>query len=510
MGSLVFQYISPISGRMTLKIVFFILLLIGSIELKHLFTRVKNPLVSTREILACQSKDILSCSIVKINLHALTGTYLTLPHKSTVTFLDKPGEDSFTFHDKKGTEAIFIRKQSEVLGHVNYWDGRNFMLEPCNNFPGCHVWIEGDVKKWVDEPTNHISRAQFDFAPRRNIYSLIQKGKDDSTTEITYSVMVYYTPQVKKRRPDILKYVEMVIGETNQGYINSKIPIKVKLHCIEETTFQENPNIHKMLAIFSAYKPLDELRNSADAAVLLVEKKGPTAGVAYGNSFWSGRTISVSQMDNALWYYTFGHEIGHNIGADHDNTINEYYPYGHGKLITGTNSRTIMAYPASGFPRRVNWWSNPDVKYQGKPTGTNKRNNARLWREHRFALAAIGDESQACRTIEPSKSGVITSPNYPSNYDNNMDKTYSIQVAAGKKIRIMIDEFKLEDKDSSGRCYDYVRITKGDQDLITPNKICGTLHIGRWLTFNSNKINIIFHSDRSVTNKGFKITWEAV
>ncbi len=34
-------------------------------------------------------------------------------------------------------------------------------------------------------------------------------------------------------------------------------------------------------------------------------------------------------------YYSFGHEIGHNIGADHNPEVarNKVYPYGYGHLI---------------------------------------------------------------------------------------------------------------------------------------------------------------------------------
>jgi len=494
---------------MTPKIVILSLLLIGSIEARHLFTKVKNPPVSTKEIPVCQSKNILSCNVVKINLGAITETSLTLPRKSTVTFINQPGENSFTFHDKKGTEAIFNRKQSKLLGNVNYWDGRDFTLEPCHNFPGCHVWIEHDVKKWVDGPTQHIRGAQFDVAPRRDISSLIQKGRDDSTTVVTYSVMVYYTPQFKIIRPDVSQYVEWVIDETNEGYNNSKLPIKIQLHCIEETTFQEDPNIYNMLAIFGKYKPLDELRKSADVAVLLVTEAN-SCGVAPGiGTFWNGNTISVVEDGCGLGYYTFGHEIGHNIGAHHANTVNRKYPHGQGKLIAGTRARTIMGYRTDANPQRINFWSNPDVMYEGKPTGTKREDNARVWRENRFALAAIGDESQACGTTE---SGVILSPNYPSNYDNNMDKTYSVQVAAGKKIRLIFNEFQLEDPDRRGYCaYDYISIENGDGTKLW-HRLCGTFNFGSdaRLDSKSNKVNIIFHSDRSVNGKGFKITWKAV
>ena len=46
---------------------------------------------------------------------------------------------------------------------------------------------------------------------------------------------VYYTPKVKKKVPNLPTMVDSVIGKTNQGYINSKIPIRIRLHCLEQT-----------------------------------------------------------------------------------------------------------------------------------------------------------------------------------------------------------------------------------------------------------------------------------
>ena len=52
-----------------------------------------------------------------------------------------------------------------------------------------------------------------------------------------------------------------------------------------------------------------------------------------------------NSKDCAIAYYTFGHEMAHIMGADHDrpNTPAPFYPEGTGELILGTNVRTIMA-----------------------------------------------------------------------------------------------------------------------------------------------------------------------
>ena len=45
----------------------------------------------------------------------------------------------------------------------------------------------------------------------------------DTTTIVTYTVKVYYTPQFEAHTSDIKGFVDQVVQETNQGYINSKV-----------------------------------------------------------------------------------------------------------------------------------------------------------------------------------------------------------------------------------------------------------------------------------------------
>merc|ERR1712002_1363346 len=372
-----------------------------------LFTFVSDPEVSTDKIAPCHSEDILSCTVVQINFSALDEQSLSLPGDCTVTFVDSPQEDSFYFESEDGTEATFTRgKSNNLIGNVLYSDGRDFTLEPCKAFKGCHVWMEEDETHWVDEesvPETDEERKNAKVKNRQATSALIQQGRDDSTTVVTYSVMFYYTPEFASITDDIPLFVSQVIAETNQGYINSGIPVRVRSHCIAAATLHDHPNAYTMIDQFSVYKPIVEMRNSADAAALLV-KDFDSCGIGKTDSFKSGNTVTVTKKGCALGYFSFGHEIGHNYGCMHDakQGSNPYYSYGLGKHISGPGVRTIMAYNAPGFARRVNWWSNPNVKFEGAPTGTSGENNARVLREHRFAFAAIGDERNTCGTTNPT------------------------------------------------------------------------------------------------------------
>ena len=63
-----------------------------------------------------------------------------------------------------------------------------------------------------------------------------------------------------------------MLAVVNQGYINSHVPLRVELHCIEAANLQDIANSGEMLDRFIMYKgTVEKLRQTADAAMLLVD-----------------------------------------------------------------------------------------------------------------------------------------------------------------------------------------------------------------------------------------------
>jgi len=83
--------------------------------------------------------------------------------------------------------------------------------------------------------------------------------------------------------------------------------------------------------------------------------------------------FSLVSQNCATGYYSFGHETGHNMGAQHDRATagssTAMYSYSYGYQAPDASFRTIMAYNCSSGCSRVNQWSNPDVYYNNQPTG---------------------------------------------------------------------------------------------------------------------------------------------
>ena len=61
----------------------------------------------------------------------------------------------------------------------------------------------------------------------------------DTTTVATYSLMIYFVPKVAAGTASIQDFVNHQMAKLNQGYINSKIPVRAKLHCLQKIVMNE-------------------------------------------------------------------------------------------------------------------------------------------------------------------------------------------------------------------------------------------------------------------------------
>ena len=367
--------------------------------------------IQTRGNLACCDKHSISCNPFRLDTSVLGDQDLHLsPLNTTLSFEGMVDGNSNSFH--YGNEHVdFILtlnpKNNGVYGHASLDDGNSYVIEYCGN--GIHALKHLDVSKLEQG----VGEDYVDEGPKNKTFLLSEVDYKDSRSIKTYSVKFYYTPQFAATTSDIETFIEQVIQETNQGYINSRVSLRVKAFCSEKSKLNDNSNSAALLTAFKNMKgSTGALRGSADVAVLLTgQTMGNVCGRAYLDTIASGATVSVCAKQCALGYYSFGHEIGHNIGLGHNNEVyqNPYFRDGHGHLIAqgsaNTGARTILAYYANGHGPRVNYYSNPSVNHPitRTPTGVNGlSNNARIMNMMSNALSMIGDEKSSCSDSFPS------------------------------------------------------------------------------------------------------------
>lgn len=203
-----------------------------------------------------------------------------------------------------------------------------------------------------------------------------------SASAPTIDVLVVYTTEAKNAdggTSQIVAKINLAIAESNQAYANSQVVQRLRLvHASELVGYTEDPDFGTNLSVMrntsdGVIDGVHTLRNQygADMVAMIV------AGTQYCGLGYLMQTVSTSFEDRAFTvtsrvcatgYYSFAHELGHNMGCHHDraNASVGAYPYSYGYRTSNGAWRTIMAY-APGT--RIQYFSNPNVSYSGFPLG---------------------------------------------------------------------------------------------------------------------------------------------
>ena len=119
----------------------------------------------------------------------------------------------------------------------------------------------------------------------------------------------------------------------------------------------------------------------ADLVSIIINGSGTPVGVPFTagighlpGSAAGSKNAAFSAFLHTVGSGTFVHEVGHNLGSQHDKATNAsggVFPYSHGNHFTGNDGkdyRTVMAYSKNG-ETRVLKFSGPNVLHQGVATG---------------------------------------------------------------------------------------------------------------------------------------------
>lgn len=112
-----------------------------------------------------------------------------------------------------------------------------------------------------------------------------------------------------------------------------------------------------------------------------------------------------------------------------------------------------------------------------------------------------------CRIVMRAPSGSFQSPNYPSNYPDNANCEYSIEVASGSRVKLHIDDMSLEHHSTCG--FDAFHIYDGTS--VSSKKLavlCGINHNAKEFVSSGRYMLIKFKSDGSVSAKGYRVSYK--
>lgn len=106
------------------------------------------------------------------------------------------------------------------------------------------------------------------------------------------------------------------------------------------------------------------------------------------------------------------------------------------------------------------------------------------------------------------RTGWITSPEFPSDYYDNTECIWVLKLLPGTRAKVTFKSFRTE------LTYDYVEIRDGEKDysvpFLTPTGGLSGDKSSQSFTASGSVMWIKFHSDNSVSEKGFNLTYEAV
>ncbi|WP_422507546.1 zinc-dependent metalloprotease [Stenotrophomonas sp. GZD-301] len=294
-------------------------------------------------------------------------------------------------------QIILVRAGDTVTGTIRR-DGQLYRLRPISD--GRHVLVEVDESRMpADHPADY-NRLPTVAMP---VNEQIGIAAASSGTPATIRVLVVATNgAVAAYGGNMQSLVQLAVAESNQGYVNSNVGITLQLAGYETTTYTESSSFSTDLARFRQTSDgyMDSIHTSrnntrADVAVLVINNAS-SCGLASGIGSTASTAFAAVHWDCATGYYSFAHEIGHLQSARHDiatDSSTSPYAYGHGyryEPATGTGWRTIMAYNCTRSCPRLNFWSNPNINYNGIPMGiAASADNQRVLVNTKAAVAAF-------------------------------------------------------------------------------------------------------------------------
>jgi hypothetical protein len=212
----------------------------------------------------------------------------------------------------------------------------------------------------------------------------------DSASQV--DVMVLWTPAATAAAGGttaMRSLVDLAVANTNQAYANSGVTQRIRLvHAAEISHTESSPNtdLTRLTGTSDGYlDSVHSLRNTYGADVVTLVG-GTYAGSGYCGLGYLMNYVSTGFATNAFnivdrscaaGNLSYAHEVGHNMGLHHDPAnagSTAAYSYAFGYPDPGGAFRTVMSY--GGAPR-VRHFSNPNVSYNGRVTGTSTQNNAR-------------------------------------------------------------------------------------------------------------------------------------
>jgi hypothetical protein len=300
-------------------------------------------------------------------------------HLSRVARDDKKGVQSWvgTFDGSPGSVLVLSKARGVITGYGNY---QNRTLEILPSRGGQHLMFEVDGESLPQADVIQTNAA----AAAAELSTSSDYGTGGSTLAVSgavvHDVLILYTAASASKwgQATLESMVQSAVQAANQAYQNSQAGVTLNVVGLQQSSITEGSGMAATVDRLKTNSTVRSMRDSlaADMVVLIAEN---TDYCGYA-TLWYSYTSTSSNWDayaavqsSCLSSQTLAHEVGHLQQLDHNRenkTGLAAYEYSYGyRLCTTGGFRDIMSYPCSMSVTRINNFSNPNVAYNGYPTG---------------------------------------------------------------------------------------------------------------------------------------------
>jgi hypothetical protein len=190
--------------------------------------------------------------------------------------------------------------------------------------------------------------------------------------ETVFDVLMAYTNLARQAMGGTnatIAQCQLAIDVANGAYDDSQVTARMRLVHTMEVDFNEPGDQCDWLDWLDSQPAVTAARNTYRADfVNMLTSTGSGCGRCNANE---SRAYTVARWDRAVNTWTLAHEIGHNIGCQHnreDAGCTGIYTYSYGWHFLGDTSAhwgTVMSYKGT----RISHFSHPGISFDGQPTG---------------------------------------------------------------------------------------------------------------------------------------------
>ncbi len=298
----------------------------------------------------------------------------------------------------KGAEVLMTVRDG-WMGGLIHTDEHNWEIRPdaeygtvlleldTTAFPECSGGFEPPADAREDSHAlSRLSRQPSSFEPPPG--SSDGNAADNDETVIM-DLLALYTPAARQAlggTAQIEAHAEAAIANANQSFENSRVNAQFRIAGIEQIRYGESDSCGTDLGWVRNSSTVQQLRDQYGADMVGMLVQASYCGCGYvmrtPDPGFASNAFQVTATQCAVGNLTYAHEHGHNVGMEHDPANGPEpgtasYPWSFGHFVSG-EFRTVMSYPCSGgCPRRM-YFSTPNARYNGHPTGiAEQRDNAR-------------------------------------------------------------------------------------------------------------------------------------